>query len=88
LTRPYSWAPRKVTMKHKLDFDLFIQQAISDAFGCYTIIHTPKESNLDRVASLAAVDLIKNWSPELAATFKEAIKAEMETQLEGLFHSD
>lgn len=71
-------------MKHNLDFDLFIQQAISDAFGSITIIHTPKESNLDRVAGIAADELIRNWGPELAAVFKDAIKIEMEQQLNGL----
>lgn len=71
-------------MKHKLAFDIFVEQAVSDAFGRYTILHTPKESNLDRVATLAATDLIKDWGPELASVFAQAIKAEMERQFEGL----
>lgn len=71
-------------MKHKLDFDIFIDQAISDVFHSITIVHTPKESNLDRVAKIAAEELIKNWGPELASVFAQAIKAEMERQFIGL----
>lgn len=66
-------------MKHNLNLDLFIEQAVSDAYGVYTI----GPSNLDRVALLAANDLIKNWGPELAAEFYVAIKAEMEKELNG-----
>lgn len=71
-------------MIHRLDFDIFIQQAVSDAFGRYTIMHGPGESNLDRVAKLAASDLIDNWGPELAEIFSKAIKTEMERQLNAL----
>lgn len=74
-----------MTMKHNLDFDLFIQQAISDAFSTYTIDHSPRKSNLDRVARLAADDLVKNWGPELAVVFYEAIKAEMEEDIDRAF---
>jgi hypothetical protein len=71
-------------MKHKLDFDIFIQQAVSDAFACYTIDFGPERSNLDRVVGLAANDLIHNWGPELAEVFAKAVRAEMEDQLDGL----
>jgi hypothetical protein len=70
-----------MTMKHKLDFDLFIDQAISDAFTRYSIIHGPGESNLSRVASLAANDLLENWGPEIAEILKPAIKKQMEEEL-------
>jgi len=72
-------------MQHNLDFDLFVEQAVSDAFGNYTIDFGPQRSNLDRVARLAAEDLVKNWGPELAAVFKVAIKAEMEEQIREVF---
>lgn len=67
-------------MKHKLDFDSFIEQAITDAFSRYTLTG----HNTSHVAGLAANDLIKNWGPELAAIFEPAIKAEMNRQLDGL----
>lgn len=71
-------------MQHKLDFDRFIQQAVWDVFKTITIMHTKTESNLDRVAGIAASELIKNWGPELAAVFKDSIRVEMERQLEEL----
>jgi hypothetical protein len=71
-------------MKYRLDFDRFVEQAVTDAFSRYTIMHGPSESNLDRVAGLGADDLIKEWGPELAAILKPAIKAEMERQLNAL----
>jgi hypothetical protein len=68
-------------MKHQLDFDIFVQQAVTDAFHRYTIAFGEQESNLSRVAHLAADDLVKNWGPELALIFRDSIKAEMEAQL-------
>ena len=67
-------------MKYKLDFDLFIEQAITDAFTRYTL----SGYNTSHVANLAAEDLIKDWGPELAAVFEPAIKAEMSRQLDGI----
>jgi hypothetical protein len=71
-------------MKHKLDFDDFIKSAVYDAFCTYTLDISPERSNLSRVATLAAADLVKNYGPELASVFREAIKAEMEAQLDDL----
>jgi hypothetical protein len=71
-------------MRYRLDFDRFIEQAVTDIFSRYTIMHGPGESNLSRVAKLGADDLIKEWGPELAAVFQESIRTEMERQLNGL----
>jgi hypothetical protein len=71
-------------MKHQLDFDIFVKQAVTDAFHRYAIVFGEQESNLSRVAHLAADDLVKNWGPELALIFRDAIKAEMEAQLDAI----
>lgn len=68
-------------MQYKLDFDKLIEQAVYDAFTRITIIHTPRESNLDRVAHIAADELIRNWGPEVGAVLEKAIRVEMERQL-------
>jgi len=72
-------------MRYKLDFDRFIDQAVSDAFDRYTIM--PGDTSFDRVAGLSADDLLKEWGPELAAILKPAIKAEMERQLDDLLRA-
>lgn len=71
-------------MRYRLDFDGLIEQGVTDAFSRYTIMHGPGESNLDRVAKLAASDLIYNFGPEVAEVLSKAIRDEMERQLNGL----
>ena len=71
-------------MKHKLDFETLIKQAVWKAFCTYTLDHGPQRSNLGHVVNLATEDIMQ--TEEIDTVVREAIKAEMERQLDELTH--